>query len=55
MCIYTAKKQTFLKNKKFPKGGGVRDSTERPKIWRFQRKGYRKNLQRFRHVMLHTL
>ena len=33
---------------------GVRDSTERPKIRCLRRKGYRKNEQRFRHVMLHT-
>ena len=39
MCTYTVKKQNFLKNA--PRG--VRDSTERPKIRRIWRKGYRKN------------
>ena len=34
MCIYTVRKQKFLK--------GARDSTERPKIRRLRRKGYRK-------------
>ena len=37
MCKYTVKKQ--LKNY----SRGVRDSTERPKIRRLRRKGYRKN------------
>ena len=30
MCIYTVKKQIFLKNSKFSQG--VRDTTERPKL-----------------------
>ena len=42
MCIYTVKKQNFKKNKKIP-GGGVRNSTERPKTRRLRRKGYGKN------------
>ena len=42
MCIYIVKKTTTTKkNKKSSRG--VRDSTERPKIRRFWRKGYRKN------------
>ena len=41
MCIYTVKKQK-LKEKKIPQGGGVRDSTEHPKIG-LRRKRYRKN------------
>ena len=42
MCIYTLKKHFFFKFKKIPRGG-VRDSTERPKLRRDRRKGYRKN------------
>ena len=43
MCIYTVKKQN-LKNKKVLRwGGGVRNSTERPKTRRLRRKGYGKN------------
>ena len=49
MCLYTVKKQNFKKNEKFFKG--VSNSTEGPKIRRHWRKGYRKNYQRFRHVM----
>ena len=42
MCIYTVKKQTFLKKlKNSPMR--VRDSTECPKIRRLRPKGYRKN------------
>ena len=48
MCIYTVKKK--LKKKSMV----VRESTERPKIRRLRRKGYRKNKQRLRHGMLHT-
>ena len=49
MCIYTLKKPLKVKNinKEFLKG--VRDSTERLKISRLRRKGYRLG-----HVMLHT-
>ena len=36
MCIYTVKKQKFLKSLKNPQGG-VRDSTEHPKIRRLLR------------------
>ena len=39
MCTYTVKNQIFKKNS----SRGVRDSIERPKIRRLQRKGYRKN------------
>ena len=42
MCIYTVKKQK-LKKKLKNSSRGVRDSTERPKIRRLRRKGYRKN------------
>ena len=42
MCIYTVKKQNLKKIKKFS-GGGVRNSTERPKTRRLLRKGYGKN------------
>ena len=42
MCIYTVKKQKLINNLKIPQGG-VRNSTERPKIRRLWRKGYRKN------------
>ena len=35
MCIYTVKKQILILK-------GMRNSTERPKIRRFWRKGYRK-------------
>ena len=42
MSIYTVKKQN--NKKKFSgRGGGVRNSTERPKTRRLQRKGYGKN------------
>ena len=42
MCIYTVKKNKNLKKiKNFSRG--VRDSTERSKIRRLRRKGYRKN------------
>ena len=40
MCIYTVKKKI---EKKLKSSKGVRDSTERPKIRRSRRKGYRKN------------
>ena len=40
MCIYTAKKPKKIK---IPQGKGVRDTTERPKIRRLRRRGYRKN------------
>ena len=40
MCIYTVKKQN-LKKKKFL-GGGVRNSTERPKTRCLRCKGYAK-------------
>ena len=44
MCIYTVKKQNLKKNKKnLMVGGGVRNSTERPKTRRLRRKGYGKN------------
>ena len=43
MCIYTLKKQKLKKKFLMGGGGGVRDSTERPKIRRLWRKGYRKN------------
>ena len=43
MCIYTLKMQKFKKKFLRGGGGGVRDSTERPKIRRLLRKGYRKN------------
>ena len=49
MCIYTVKQQN-LKNS----SRGVRDSTKRSKTRRLLRKGYHKNYQRLRHVMLHT-
>ena len=55
MCIYYT--QLKSKNKKNIKNssGEVRDSTERPKLSvSGVIKGYRKNYQRFRHVMLHT-
>ena len=40
MCKYTVKKQ----NKTNPQGGGgVRNSTERPKTRRLRREGYGKN------------
>ena len=52
MGIYTVEKQKFKKNEN--SSMGVRNSIERPKIRRFRRKGYRKNLQRLKHVMLHT-
>ena len=51
MCIYTAKNKNYIKKNS---SRGVRDTTECAKIRRFRRRGYRKNLQRFRHVMLHT-
>ena len=38
MCIYIHQK--LKKNNSLRK---VRDSAERPKIWRLRRKGYRKN------------
>ena len=42
MCIYTVKKQKLKKKlQNFSKE--VRDSTERPKIRRLRRKGYRGN------------
>ena len=43
MCIYTIKK---LKIINIPHGG-LRDSTERPKIRRLRRKGYRKTNKDF--------
>ena len=42
MCIYTVKKQALKKTKK-NSSREVRDFTERPKIERLRRKGYRKN------------
>ena len=45
---------TQLKSKKKTISWGVRNSTERPKIRRLRRKGYRKIFQRLRHGMLHT-
>ena len=41
MYIYTLKKQKFLKKVK-NSSSGVCNSTERPKIRRLRRKGYRK-------------
>ena len=41
MCIYT--EQNFKKIIKKFSGGGVRNSTERPKTRRLRRKGYGKN------------
>ena len=41
MCIYTVKKTNIKKKEKSSRG--VRDSTERPKIRRFWRKGYHKH------------
>ena len=38
MCIYIVKKQKLNNSSR-----AVRDSTERPKIRRLRRKGYRKN------------
>ena len=43
MCIYTVKKQNLKKYIKKFSGGGVRNSTERPKTSRLRRKGYGKN------------
>ena len=43
MYIYTVKKQNLKKNKNNSQGGGVRNSTERPKTRRLRRKGYGKN------------
>ena len=43
MCIYTVKKTKLKNNKKILRGGGVRNSTERPKTRRLRRKGYGKN------------
>ena len=40
ICAYPQLENNFFLN---PQGGPVRDSTKRPKIWRFWRKGYRKN------------
>ena len=42
MCIYTVKKQN-LKKIKDSQGGGVRNSTKRPKTMCLRRKGYGKN------------
>ena len=42
MCIYTVKEQN-LKKKILREGGGVRNSTERPKTRRLRHKGYGKN------------
>ena len=42
MCIYPLKMQKIKKKYKIPQGG-VRHSTERPKIRRLRRKGYHKN------------
>ena len=42
MGIYTVEKQKLKKNEN--SSMGVRKSTERPKIKRFRRKGYRKNM-----------
>ena len=52
MCVYTVKKQALKKIKNSSRG--VRYSIERSKIRRLRPKGYRKNEQRFRHVMPHT-
>ena len=54
MFIYTVKKQN-LKKKLILRGVGVRNYTEHPKTRRLRRKGYGKNLQRLRHVMVHTV
>ena len=43
MCIYTVKKQNFKKIIKNYQGGGVRNSTERPKTMSLRRKGFGKN------------
>ena len=43
MCIYTVKNKIKNKNKKILRGGGVRNSTERPKTRRLRREGYGKN------------
>ena len=45
MCIYTVKKQNVKQNNKkiLMGGGGVRNSTERPKTRHLGRKGYGKN------------
>ena len=44
MFIYTVKKQNLKKKKKIlMEGGGVRNSTERPKTRRLRRKGLGKN------------
>ena len=50
MCTYTLKKQNLKKKS----SRGVRDSTDRSKIRRLRRKGYRKKQQRLKHLMLHT-
>ena len=54
MCIYTHTLESKILKKFKNSSRKVRDSTERPKIRCLLRKGYCKNLQKFRHVMLHT-
>ena len=41
--MYTVKQQNLKRNKKNLRGGGVRNSIERPKSRRLWRKGYGKN------------
>ena len=44
ICAYTQLKSKIKKNNnKILRGGGVRNSTERPKTRRLRRKGYGKN------------
>ena len=51
MCIYIYSLNKKSKNKSYR---GVRNSTDRPKIWRVRLMGYRNNFQRLMHVILHT-